>query len=324
MSFKTIIKKGQFQFEKNKGLIFTILSAGFEIAAIVAMAKQAPKAEKVLVPSNKKITKLKEEMKDTEAIANKLVNVNDHKKEIKKIQRATFKSLVKIYSVPVIFTGLSLTFMGTSYKVMRDKQIAIGAAYITLENAFKSYRNRVKEKVGQEIENEIYRDIRDVKITRQIEDPETGELKNIEETIKRSYSGGPYELWFDAASVLFSRSGRTNYETLMIKWEEANNLLKMNGYLFLFDVIDILQIPKSTISKDLLIVSKSVGWIYDEFDSSKQNWIDFGICNQDRTANEIGKELLDNIENTVLLSFNPDGNILLDKAGNSFVDYIKD
>jgi len=324
MNFSTLIHAGMFFLKKRKGLIFTGLAMATEIAAIIITAKQAPKAEKVLIPANKKVTKLKEELKDDEAIANNLIYPEEHKKEIRKIQKKTFISLAKIYAPVVALTGLSLTFIGTSYKIMRSKQLALGAAYITLDNAYKSYRNRVKDKIGEEAEQDIFRDMKDVKITRTVENPDTGEVSEIEETIRRANSGGGWELFFDATSYLWSKNGRTNWETLMAKQEEANTRLKIDGYLFLYDVLEMLLIPKTTISKDLLVASRSVGWIYDPYDPTRSSWVSFGISDEEKHPNEVGKELFDNVERDVILSFNPDGNILLDKNGRSFAFHVKD
>lgn len=319
MNIRRIIKKGQFQFEKNKGLIFTILAGTFEVAAIVAMAKQAPKAEKVLAPANKRIEELKNEIKDTEKVDNNLVYPENNKKEIRSIQKKTFVKLAKIYAIPVIFTGLSLTFMGGSYKIMRDKEIAIGAAYVTLDNAYKAYRNRVKEKFGEETENEIFRDIREGKVARKVEDSATGEIKEIEELAKTSFTGGAYELMFDGASILFSRDGRTNYETLSQKERELTQMLRLDGYLFLSTVIDILGIPKGTIDKDILAASRVVGWIDEPDAEGRPKKVLLGINDYYGHANEIGKELFDREENTEWLCPNVDGPI-----ATIYSDYAKD
>lgn len=325
MNFKGLVKKGQFQFNKHKGLIYTLLAAGLEIGAVVLTAIQSPKANNVLVPANKKIVKLKEELKDDEAIANNLVYPEEHKKEIRKIQLKTVKEVVKIYAVPALLTGLSITFMGGSYKTMKNKQLALGAAYMTLDSAFKSYRGRVKDKLGDEAENELFRDIREEKIKRLVENPETGEIQEIEETIKKANSGGVWELLFDAASLLWSKDGRTNWETLMRLQEQANITLKTDGYLFLFDVINMLEIPKTCISQDLLIASRSIGWIYDPYDDNRSSWVSFGISDEAGHPNEVGLDLFNCVERDVWLAFNPDGNIQLDtKTGKSFAQYVRD
>ena len=324
MNIKGTAKKCQFKFQQNKGLIFTLVSAGCEIAAVALMAKQAPKAEKILIPANKKLEMLKSEMNNTEMVAKGEVIPAEHKKEMRRIQRKTFAELAKVYSLPIIFTGASLTFMGGSYKVMKDKQIAIGAAYATIDNAFKSYRRRVKEKYGDDVENALFRDIKETKKTKEEINPVTGDLEKTDEIIKKANAGGGYEIMFDASSILWSKSGRTNYETLMQLQKQANISLKVNGYLFLSDVIDMLELPKTTINPDLLAASKVVGWIYDPYDTSLQSWISFGISDENGHPNEIGNELFNNEERDVLLSFNVDGNILNGTNGKSFTKYVKD
>lgn len=325
MNVKGLIKKGQFQFDKHKGLIYTVLAAVLEIGAVTLAVIQAPKAHKILVPANKKIAKLEEEMKDDEAIANNLVYPEDNKKEIRKIQFNTAKNIAKTLAGPVILTGLSITFMGGSYKVMRNKELALGAAFMTLDSAFKSYRGRVQEKLGDAAENELFRDIREEKVTKLIENPKTGEIKEVEETIKKANSGGAWELLFDAASLLWSKDGRTNWETLMRLQAQANITLKTNGYLFLYDVIDMLEIPKTSISHDLLIASRSIGWIYDPYDNNRSSWVSFGISDEAGHPNDVGLDLFNNVEKDVWLAFNPDGNIQLDtKTGKSFAQYVRD
>lgn len=318
MDIKKMFKQGQFQFEKNKGLIFTVLAGTFEVAAIVAMAKQAPKAEKVLIPANKKIEFLKNEMKDDEKVANKLVYPEDNKKEIRKIQTKTFVQLAKIYALPVIFTGLSLTFMGGSYKVMRDKEIALGAAYVTLDNAYKAYRDRVKEKFGEETETEIFRDIREKKVKVSSENDATGEVTELEKMAKTANTGDAYELQFDAASVLFSRNGRTNYETLSQKEKELTRILRSEGYLFLDTVIEILGIPRTTINKDILQAARVVGWIDAPDADGNPKKVLLGINDYYGHPNSIGQELFDCCENTVWLCPNVDGPI-----GTIYPQYVK-
>ena len=314
MDFKRLIKQGQFKFEKNKGLIFTLLAGAFEVVAIVAMAKQAPKAEKVLAPANKKIEKLKLEMKDAEKVANHQVYVEDNKKQIRKIQTKTFIDLAKIYALPTIFAGLSLTFMGGSYKVMRDKEIALGAAYVTLDNAYKAYRNRVKEEIGDEAENKLFKDIREKKIKRKVEDPLTGEIKEIEETVKVNGGTGAYDIMFDACSALFSRNGRVNYETLCDKEEELTRILHMDGYLFGDTVVEILGIPKSTLSHDLLSALRVIGWTDAPDEQGRPKRVLLGIRDYYKHATDVGQELFEGAENTVWLTPNFDGVILVDYA----------
>ena len=317
-NIKKAFNNCKFQAKKNKGLIFTCIAGISTIVAVITTAKQAPKAQQALKDANEKIGQLKLQMNDTEAILNKKVDIAVNKKEIKKIQRQTAIKLVKIYAVPAIFTGLSLTFMGTSYKVMKDKEIALSAAYITAENAFKTYRDKVKEKFGEEAEKDIYNDVRNLKKTRKVENPVTGEIEEVEESINKVNTGNGWSILFDAASPYWSKNGRVNYETLLNLQKDANIQLRSDGYIFLYDIIQMLKIPESCIDRDLLTASRVIGWVDDPFDPNRNSWVSFGISDETNHYNEVGKELFDNVERDVWLRFNPDGNIALNNTFTFF------
>lgn len=312
MNIRRLIKQGQFKFEQNKGLIFTILAGTFEVAAIIAMAKQAPKAEKILAPANKKIEVLKADMNDEEKVANHQVYVEDNKKAIRKIQTKTFIDLAKVYALPIIFTGLSLTFMGGSYKVMRDRELALGAAYVTLDNAYKAYRNRVKEKFGEEAENELFKDIREKKITRKVENPETGELEEIEETIKTAGGSGDLDIMFDATSLLFSKNGKVNYETLTQKERELTRILRTDGVLWADTVLDILGIPRYTLGEDVQKALRIMGWLDTPNPDGSPKKVLLGINDYNGHPTEVGNDLLNSYENSAWLTPNFDGIIIHD------------
>lgn len=50
-----------------------------------------------------------------------------------------------------------------------------------------------------------------------------------------------------------------------------------------------------------------VGWIYDEENPIGDNFVDFGIYDQNRVKN---RDFVNGYERTILLDFNVDGNIL--------------
>ena len=207
---------------------------------------------------------------------------------------------------------------------MRDKQIALGAAYVTLDNAFKSYRNKIKEKLGEDAEKELYKNDKEVQVAEKIIDPDTGEIKEVIKNMKKSGVGGPWELFFDATSNLWSKNGRTNYETLMEVQKQANITLKAKGWLLLYEVFEMLDYPLGCIDKNMLAASTNVGWIYDPYDPSRSSWVSFGISDELGNANEVGRELFNCEERDALLSFNCDGVITVDLGNSkSFAWYVK-
>ena len=80
----------------------------------------------------------------------------------------------------------------------------------------------------------------------------------------------------------------------------ANDVLKKRGYVFLNEVYEMLGIPKTK-------AGKIVGWIYDEKNPIGDNFIDFGIYNENREKN---RDFVNGYERVILLDFNVDGDIL--------------
>lgn len=63
------------------------------------------------------------------------------------------------------------------------------------------------------------------------------------------------------------------------------------------EVYDVLGIPRTK-------AGQIVGWVYDENNIASDNFVDFGLS-EERCEN-----FVNGYENTVLLDFNVDGNIL--------------
>src|SRR5690606_1413092 len=73
----------------------------------------------------------------------------------------------KLYAPTALTFSLSVFSMLTSHKIMRGRNLALASAYTALENVYSGYRERVKAKIGEKAEQEIFRNIysEDVKET---------------------------------------------------------------------------------------------------------------------------------------------------------------
>lgn len=121
-----------------------------------------------------------------------------------------------------------------------------------------------------------------------------------EETEKEIRSGegvSDYARFFDAGCVGWTKDAEYNLMFLRQQQRHANDLLKAKGYLFLNDVYEMLDIPRSK-------AGQVVGWIYDEKNPISDNFVDFGL-NLDRNS-----DFVNGYCSTVLLDFNVNGNIL--------------
>jgi hypothetical protein len=108
----------------------------------------------------------------------------------------------------------------------------------------------------------------------------------------------PYACFFNEDSVAWTKNPECNKMFLRQQQNYANEKLRQRGYLFLNEVYDMLGIPRTK-------AGQCIGWIYDEKNPIGDNYVDFGIY--DRIHNQ---SFVNGYEDSVLLDFNVDGNIL--------------
>ena len=99
------------------------------------------------------------------------------------------------------------------------------------------------------------------------------------------------------------------YNLMFLKKAEsfANDKLRINGYLFLNEVYEMLGIPKTK-------AGQVVGWVYDENNPVGDNYVDFGLYKDNLSYSDF----VNGYDPAILLDFNVDGNIwkLMDDNGS--------
>ena len=225
----------------------------------------------------------------------------DHKKDTLIVYTQTAVKFVKLYGPSIILGTLSLACIVESHNILRKRNVALAAAYATVDKGFKEYRNRVVERFGKEIDHELKYNIK-AKEFETVTVDEKGKEKVEKEIVNVAdpnlYSD--YARFFDESCAGWSKDAEANFTFLKCQQNYANNKLKAQGYLFLNDVYKMLGIPATK-------AGQVVGWIYDEKNPIGDNFVDFGILNVDV---ERVRAFVNGYERNILLDFNVDGNIL--------------
>lgn len=228
--------------------------------------------------------------------------VQDMKKDTTIIYTQTAVKFIKLYAPSVILGALSIAGILASNNILRKRNVALAAAYATVDKGFKEYRSRVVERFGKDMDRELKYNIK----AKEIEET-TKDAKGKEKTVKKSievadvneYSD--YARFFDEFCTGWKRDAEYNLMFLKHQQNYANEKLQKQGYLFLNDVYDMLGIPKTK-------AGQVVGWIYDEAHPDiYDNFVDFGIYD---LYNEKARDFVNGREKSILLDFNVDGNIL--------------
>lgn len=212
----------------------------------------------------------------------------------------TSVKIAKLYTPSVILGVASVGCFLTSHNILRKRNIALAAAYATVDKGFKEYRSRVVERFGEALDQELRFNVK-AKEFEEVVINEKGEEEIVKKTVSvvdpNTYSD--YARFFDEACPGWSKDPEYNLTFLKRQQNFANEKLQTNGFLFLNDVYEMIGIPKTK-------AGQIVGWIYDEKNPVGDNFVDFGIYD---VNNEAKRDFVNGYERSILLDFNVDGNI---------------
>lgn len=234
----------------------------------------------------------------------------DGKKDVIRVYAKTAVDVVKLYAPSVIIGGFSLAGLLTSNDILRKRNVALAAAYTTIDTAFKDYRGRVVKRFGEEVDRQLRYDIQTKEVVEEVIDEETGKKKKIKKTVEEyspdSISG--YARFFEKYVVDANGEKTINpnfkstpeYNLMFLKTVQsyANNMLRCKKRVFLNEVYDLLGFPPS-------YEGQAVGWVYDPENPNIDNYIDFGLTKDSLNYSDF----VYGAEDAILLDFNVDGDV---------------
>ena len=293
------LHKFGFKFKKHSPEILAVAGVVGIVASGVMACKASTKLSGIIEETKEQLDQVHDYV-EKNGFSDKYTE-EDSKKDTAIIYTQTAVKLVKLYGPAVILGTLSITAMLTSNKILRKRNIALAAAYTTVDKAFKDYRGRVIERFGEELDRELKYNLKSKEIEEVVTD-ENGEETAVKKTVKAMNPNdiSEYARFFDESCSSWNKSQFHNQMFLKQQQNYANDLLKAQGYLFLNDVYKMLGM-------DVAPYGQVVGWIYDEKNPVGDNFVDFGLYDLNDEAKRL---FINGRERTILLDFNVDGNIL--------------
>lgn len=268
------------------GIVGTVVSA-------VLACKATTKVAEILDETKGTLDTIYEGM-ETGAINGQEYTTEDGKKDTVVVYAQTGMKLAKLYAPAIILGTLSITSILASNNILRKRNVVLGAAYAAIDKSFKEYRGRVIERFGEQVDTELKYGIKAKKFEEIEVDPETGKEKKVKKTVMVADPNlqSDYAVYFDSKS----RNYETNpdYNRMFLKAQQAfaNDKLQTRGHLFLNEVLDDLDLPRTP-------AGQIVGWTKDGPDG----YVNFRIVEVERET-EDGRH-----EPALLLDFNVEGNI---------------
>lgn len=200
--------------------------------------------------------------------------------------------IVKLYAPAVLLGAASIAALTKSHSILQDRNIALTAAYVAVDEAFKTYRARVVDRYGEETDRELRYSTEDVDIV----DDETGEIVSTVRVDPNAES--QYARYFDTENRNWSKDPEINLLFLRSQQNSWNDVLYARGHVFLNEVYDSLGLSHTT-------PGSIVGWVRNS--ENGDSYIDFGVLDGDQ-----GVDFFNGREGAILLDFNVDG-VIWDK-----------
>ena len=291
--------KVKFEVKKHSPEILVVAGIVGTVASTVIACKSTLKVHEVVEKAKNDVDDIHEAVEKGVTKAGAEYTEEDGKKELAIVYAHTGVEFVKLYAPAVVLSGLSIASILAGHRIISQRNVALAAALTTVEKSFKGYRSRVVERFGEELDRELKYNIKAKEVETIVVD-ENGEQhveKEVIETIEAKPSDiSPYAKFFDDGCRGWDKD--PDYTLMYLRQVQnfANDKLREKGYLFLNDVYDMLDIPRTQLGQ----VS---GWMLDGGDG----YIDFGIYNLD---DERKRAFVNGRERAILLDFNVDGEII--------------
>ena len=292
-SVNGVTSKAVMKLKKHSPEILVVAGIAGTVVSAVLACKATTKVAEILDETKGTLDTIHEGM-ETGAINGQEYTNEDCKKDTVVVYAQTGMKLAKLYGPAIILGTLSITSILASNNILRKRNVALGAAYAAIDKSFKEYRGRVIERFGEQVDTELKYGIKAKKFEEIEVDPETGKEKKVKKTVMVADPNlqSDYAVYFDSKS----RNYETNpdYNRMFLKAQQAfaNDKLQTRGHLFLNEVLDDLDLPRTP-------AGQIVGWTKDGPDG----YVNFRIVEVERET-EDGRH-----EPALLLDFNVEGNI---------------
>lgn len=292
-SVNGVASKTVMKLKKHSPEILVVAGIAGTVVSAVLACKATTKVAEILDETKGTLDTIHEGM-ETGAINGQEYTTEDGKKDTVVVYAQTGMKLAKLYGPAIILGTLSITSILASNNILRKRNVALGAAYAAIDKSFKDYRGRVIERFGEQVDTELKYGIKAKKFEEIEVDPETGKEKKVKKTVMVADPNlqSDYAVYFDSKS----RNYETNpdYNRMFLKAQQAfaNDKLQTRGHLFLNEVLDDLDLPRTP-------AGQIVGWTKDGPDG----YVNFRIVEVERET-EDGRH-----GPALLLDFNVEGNI---------------
>lgn len=231
-----------------------LLAGGFitGAAALYFVAKNTISAKEVIERHKSDIAEIHEaiEVADEGEFPPEAVRVN-----IARTYGKTAWELFKVYAPTIIFVTLSVSCFLASHGLLKRRNVILATTLAGVRGAFEEYRGRVRNDLGDEMEEHFMYGT-EVRTIEHEEVTDEGKTKKVKEKVNIATNASLYSRFFDEANDDYTKEPGANYIHVRNVMFDMQRRLVRDGHLFLNDVYKALRLP-------ITVAGQSAGWVYD-------------------------------------------------------------
>lgn len=295
LAIKTAGKSGHILKKYTPEILTTIGIAGGVTAAVFA-ARATLKLEETVDETKAQLEEVRIKYQNDDAEETSELSHEERIKDLAVVYIRGTGKIAKLYAPATTIGIVSIVSILAGQGILRHRNVALIAAYATLEEGFSAYRDRVVLDQGKEKDlSYLFDDFKKEVVVTKDDGSETTEL-SIDER-RPGYS--IYARFFDETLPSWEKNHDYNLQFLINQQNYVNDLLNIRGHVFLHEVYDRLGIDRTP-------ESAVVGWLLN---GDGDGYIDFGIYD---STKEGARRFVNASENAIFLDFNVDG-VIYDK-----------
>lgn len=270
-----MFNKIAFKLKKKSPEILVVTGIVGVVTSTVMACKATIKAEKIVEEAKETINDIHTANEEGVTKAGEVYYPEDMKKDLTIAYVQTGVKFAKLYG-PAVLTGVcSIACILASHRILKKRNVALAAAYTTLNESFKDYRNRVAERFGEQVEKELRYNIKAKEVETKVvnekgKEKTVKEVKNVASSDWDPSKYSPYARFYDETNPAWNKDPEINRYYLEALQTQANDKLRARGHMFLNEVYEMLRFP-------ITDYGQVVGWVYDIKNPIGDNFIDFGI-----------------------------------------------
>lgn len=300
------LHKVGFKLKKHSPEILVAVGVVGAVASAVLACKATLKVNDVLDEAKESVDKIHEGVEQHKVTADGQEYTQElATKDLAIVHVQTGWKLVKLYAPAVGLGAVSIACMIGSNRILHKRNVALAAAFTTVNNSFKEYRGRLIERfgdIGKDLDRELRFGIKNQEVEERVIDEngnETTVTKTVE-VVDPNTAHSLYSVVFCEGNLGWTKNPELNKVFLIQQQNYANDRLKAEGFLPLNEVYKMVGAPTTA-------YGQIAGWVWTEDSSIGDNFVDFGMFD---VENEKKCDFVNGRERSVILDFNCIGNIL--------------